>query len=500
MMRETLRQTALRMTTPNPCPSADELLYIQGLQASQAGDRLRALELLSKALQAQPTRGDIAYNYGVVLQQAGFMDQAIAAWQQSTSLSPEHAVAWANLALAFSISGQHDQALQTYRQGLGFHPENRDLLYNHANLLVRQSAYEEALHAYQTLLKTHPNDTASLINAAKTAKTLGLYDLSESFYERAIGLGGPHLPHAHFNRANLYLRQSKWAQGFADYEWRLQLPDALPAPWGLPAYHNGLPQGSHILLWSDQGLGDALMYLRFLPRLLERGHRVSLFVQTPLKPLLNGYPDVQAVYDPSDAPATMDAAIALGSLPHLLQLAPASGWYGPYIQTQGISPLVSGGQTRRIGLVWAGNPKHENDRNRSLKLENLAPLFAVKGKEWISLQYGSHADDIAKTGLQDKLHNAAPLLTDMGVTASLMQTLDLVITVDTATAHLAGAMGKAVWTLLPAIDSDWRWGLTGDTTFWYPSMTLFRQKQPATWDDIVQDMVSQLEERRENAA
>ncbi|MDD3182204.1 MAG: tetratricopeptide repeat-containing glycosyltransferase family protein [Alphaproteobacteria bacterium] len=481
-------------STNTPSQENGDHLYHQGMQAAQTGDDQRALSLLQQAMEALPQRGDIAYNYGVLLQQAGRIDDAIATWQRASKHSPQHSVIWTNLALALTLSGQWEKAQETYTQALALHPQCRDLLYHYALFLNKMGNLDQSLATFKTLLDATPQDQAALMNAGKTAKAAGQFSQAVTYYDRAINSGGPHTALAYFNRANLLLLQGQWRNGFTDYEWRLKLSDAPPAPWGLPSFHDSLPRGSRLLLWSDQGLGDALMFLRFAPLLAARGYAVFLFVQTPLKTLLTGSLSVQGVFDPTDAPVPMDAALAIGSLPHILQCDPVTSWQGPYIVAPPIpsSPLPPRGTSQRIGLVWAGNPKHENDRNRSSSLQDIAPLLNQTDTEWFSLQVGSRAEDIAKEGFQNRIVDLSESLTDFAVSAAVIRDLDLIITVDTAIAHLAGAMGKPVWTLLPKMNGDWRWGPAGETTFWYPSMRLYRQKQAGSWAESISEMGKDL--------
>ncbi|MGE4351840.1 MAG: tetratricopeptide repeat protein [Bdellovibrionales bacterium] len=470
--------------------SSDELLYMRGVQASQAGNFATAVVWLAQAAQAQPSRGDIAYNYGVALQKTGNLPQAIEVWEKAVTLSPEHSVIWANLALAYRLSRQEEQARQIYERGLQQHPENRDLLYPYALLLTRLGEQAQSLALFQKLTERNPADSAAWINAGKAAKELGQWQTAEKAYDTAIALGGPNEPHARFNRANLRLSLGNWEQGFADYEARRQLADAVPIPWDLPNATRALPSGSTLLLWSDQGIGDALMFLRFIPQVTALGYRPSLFVQSALKQLLTGHPFVEATYDPHDVPCQkMDAALALGSLPFFLHISPETSWEGPYISPAAPFTLPPSTDKKKIGLVWAGNPKHENDRNRSLSFAELAPLWSLSNIQWLSLQHGPQAKNIPADA---PLRNMTEHLTDFSVTAAILQDLDLLITADTAMAHLAGAMGVPVWVLLPATGTDWRWGRNGETSFWYPSMRLFRQNPGESWAGPLQRIVSEL--------
>jgi hypothetical protein len=181
----------------------------------------------------------------------------------------------------------------------------------------------------------------------------------------------------------------------------------------------------------------------------------------------------------------------LCSLPYALGLASIDVWQGPYVSAPQVPAFPFAErppERKRIGIVWAGNAKHVNDANRSIDLAHFAPLFELPSIEWYSLQVGDRVADLASSPNREGVRDLAPYLTDFSATASVLKELDLLISIDSAPAHLAGALGKPVWTLLPAIDTDWRWQTGGDTTFWYPTMRLYRQTQSGSWSAVVAAM------------
>lgn len=472
-------------SSPTPLRLEARDALARGMEAARRGDQADALALLGEAAAAMPDDADAAYNYGVALQQAGLIGEAAEEWTRASKLAPQHEIIWVNLALALGLAGRTEEAHCAYAEALARHPASRNLLYNCANLFFKTGQPRESLQTYRALLKLYPNDAEGLINAGKTAKALGLFPEAEAFYQKAAALAPPRLaPLAHFNRANLLLLQGKWREGFDAYEWRLKTPEALPAPWGLPPFTPDLPQGSRLLLWSDQGLGDAIMFLRFAPLLAEKGYDLFLFAQMPLVPLFKKLPYIKGVFSPHDKPARMDACLALGSLPHIFKIDPTLFPNAPYLPAP---PRQQKTRRKRIGLVWAGNPRHDNDAHRSLSLREIAPLLAAPNVEWISLQLGEKAKELSADPFKNQMRDAAPELTDFARTVEIMAELDLLISVDTAPAHLAGAIGLPVWTLLPAFNSDWRWGQKGTESFWYPSMRLFRQKQAGDWKSVIEN-------------
>jgi len=467
--------------------AASEILLVRGALYSAQGDLERARSVLAQAYQAMPERGDIAYNYGVVLQQSGRISEAVEAWKKATSRRPQDPAAWLNLALGTLQLGDAQAALGVYRHALNHHSTDRNLLYNYANLLFRLGKLDKSERCYNKLLKIHSTDVQARINYGLLLKTAKRFSESESCYRQAIALGNPvTAPNAYFNLAHLLLQQGNWREGFAAYEWRLKLPGAIDVPWGLPEWKPMLPEGSRILLWNDQGQGDAIMFLRFAALLAQRGYRLFALAQNALKALSATAPGIEGSFCPLDEPQDMEAALPLCSLPHALGLESVDVWNGPYLSA-GQKSIVPFAETtaKRIGIVWAGNPKHSNDVNRSMALADFAPLFGLPGLEWYSLQVGPRAAELAASPYRQRVADLAPSLVDFAATASVLEELDLLISVDSAPAHLAGAMGKPVWTLLPAVDTDWRWQTNGSTPFWYPSMRLFRQARAETWASVV---------------
>jgi tetratricopeptide (TPR) repeat protein len=470
-------------------------LHLQGVLHLMQGDRETAVALLQRARASSPGRADIAYDHGVALLAAGCLVDAADAWRQATSLSPDRVDAWRNLALAVAQTAGGDAALDVYRQALAHHPQDRDLLYNYGNLCFRRGDLESAAQAQAALTSAHPQFPAGWINAGMTHKAAGRFDQAETCYRRAIALDDPaSLALAHFNLANVLLLQGRWAEGVAEYEWRLRLPNALSQPWPAPTWTGEHPPGSRVLVWNDQGMGDAIQYLRLAARLADRGYRVLALVQDQLKTLAASAPGVEAAFGPEDVPQAVDAHVPLCSLPHVLDWSPSDGWNGPYLRAANkISlPVAADGRSKRVGLVWAGNPTHANDANRSMRLVDLQPLLDRPGVTWFSLQLGKGPSELSASRFAGQVHDLSPMLTDFSATAAVLMELDLLITVDTAAAHLAGALGRPTWILLPAVGGDWRWGITGETTAWYPGARLFRQQPAGDWAATMHDVAAAL--------
>jgi tetratricopeptide (TPR) repeat protein len=481
---------------PPPSPpqqAAAENLYRAGLARSEAGDDRAAAALLERAQGLAPGRADIAYNLGIIERDLGRLDDAMRRWRLVLALEPAHAEAWLSLAAGSEDQDALDDAAGLYRQALALLPGHGALLYNYAGLCHRLGQLAEAERLYAALLEHDPGVAVAWLNRGMVCKRLGRLDAAEACYRRAMALGGD-AALAEFNLANLLLLQGRWREGVAAYEARLRLPEAPKPDFGLPRWTRHAPPG-RLLLWSDQGYGDTIQFLRYAPLLAAAGQQVLLYLRDPLRRLAAGAPGVTAAFGLSAPPPAADIHLPICSLPAALGLAEPGPWPGPYLAAPPPPDLpLPAGKIYRVGLVWAGNPAHINDAHRSLALADLAPLLTRSDIDWCSLQIGPRAGDLAAAGLGAAIRDLAPLALDFADVASLLDACDLVIAVDTAIVHLAGALGFPAWVLLPAIETDWRWGIGGAESVWYPSLRLFRQQVPGDWSPVMAEILAALAE------
>jgi tetratricopeptide (TPR) repeat protein len=469
------------------CATEADRLYRQGLALSTVGDDEPAAALLEHALVLAPQRSDIAYNLGIIHRDLGRRDRAMELWQQVLALDSGHGDAWLSLATAIEDEGDAPAALALYRQAIERVPGDRALLYNCADLSHRSGDLDAAARLYEQVTRADPDFASAWLNCGMVLKQLGRLEAAEACYRRAGALGdaaGRAL--AEFNLANLLLQQRRWTEGFAAYEARLALPEAPRPDFGLPRWTRATPPGA-LLLWNDQGYGDTIQFLRYAPLLAARGQRVLLYLRDPLKRLAITVPGVETAFGLTEDPPAAAAELPICSLVAALDLTEPGPWPGPYLTAPPAPDLpMDAGKRYRIALVWAGNPAHINDHHRSLGLADLAPLFAGRGDiEWCSLQTGPRAGDLAGADPVWPIRDLSPRLHDFAETAALLGRCDLLIAVDTAIVHLAGALGIKAWVLLPAIETDWRWGTEGDASVWYPSLRLFRQPRAGNWAPVM---------------
>ena len=296
--------------------------------------------------------------------------------------------------------------------------------------------------------------------------------------------------------------QGDFPEGWMEYEWRWKCKDfpSQRQSFGQPQWGGDSLQGRTLLLHAEQGLGDAVQFIRYLPLAAQRGGRIILGCRPELQRLLQtAAPDLQVLAGGQFLPP-FDVHCPLLGLPRLfatdLTNIPRNV---PYLHADSADAaiwrdrLADPSSSLKVGLVWAGSPANKNDRNRSLKLASLAPLANVPGVRFLSLQKGAAATEAKTPPEAMELIDVADELKDFADTAALIAVLDLVIAVDTAVVHLAGAMGKPVWVLLPFVP-DWRWMLERTDSPWYPTMRLFRQTQLAEWEPVIAEVRARLHE------
>ena len=417
-----------------------------------AGDIAAALAEAEAVLAIDPAVAVAHFIRGTALHDRCRSGEAAAALQRAVALAPGDAAAWLNLGVALTALDRLDAAVQALRQACQLAPESAEAYASLGTALVRSLRLPEAVSAYRAALRLRPEFAA-------VSWDLGF----------ALLLGGD------FPAGWAALRQRKpeeeaalTARGVADVEW------------------DGADRaGGTLLVCASQGLGDTIQFARYLPLLAARGWRVVLACDARLARLLGG---MAALVTPAERLPPHDAWVALSSLPLLFGTmaltipAPAGYLAADPARVAFWRAALAGGPA--VGLVWAGNPAHANDARRSLPQAALAPLLQVAGVRFVSLQHDAAAVPSGVTDL-------APQLTDLAETAALLQALDLVITVDTAVAHLAGALGRPAWVALPHAP-DWRWLLGRDDSPWYRSVRLFRQPGPGDWDGVVADLATAL--------
>lgn len=433
---------------------------------------------------------------------------AQAALRAARTLDPGSAAVEANLAYALAAGGAPDAAEPHYRRAIALAPDRLQIRLNFGAMLTAQRRFDAALAVYDATLAIAPASPALLSNLGMALACAGREADAEVRYRAALALD-PAYAKAAFNLAYLLLRQGRWQEGWRRLEAR-EWTDALQRHLGLPRWRGGPLAGKRILVGAEAGHGDMIQFGRYCMQLKAAGAAhvgvlchpglVELFGRLRGADVAIGL-DRPLLYDTSDTSAGWDAWVPALSLPGLfgttVDNVPSAL---PYIapdpaRVAQMAPLLAAAPgTLKVGLAWQGNPRFENDAARSLaSLQVLAPLGRVPGVRWFSLQKGP-GEAQARTGVPGLAPvDLAPALRDFADTAALIAGLDLVISVDTAVAHLSGALGKPCWVLLPDVLTDWRWLKERSDTPWYPGvMRLFRQRAGGDWDEVVNDVAGAL--------
>jgi tetratricopeptide (TPR) repeat protein len=398
-----------------------------------------------------------------------------------------------HLAAAIALrEGDFEACVSLATRALDIDPEHVEVLCNRGAALRRLNRIEAALSDYDRALAADPRSAVALNNRGVALAALNLHDDAIRSYTRALE-ASPGYANARFHRALSRLVAGDLAGGWEDHEarWGGAETQGRPREFSRPAWTGAQSvQGKTVLLYAEQGLGDTIQFSRYAKLVRGRGAAVVLETQAPLKDLLETLPDVDTVVATGDPLPPFDYHCALLSAPRsfatTLATLPASVPYlsAPAGHVDRWRARLDGRAAPRVGLAWSGSTTLVNDRNRSIPLARLAPLLAQAGS-FVSLQKEIRASDAAALQAFPSLVHFGGELADFRDTAALVARMDVVITVDTAVAHLAGAMGKAVWILLP-FSPDWRWLLGRDDSPWYPTARLFRQARSGDWDPVIE--------------
>jgi tetratricopeptide (TPR) repeat protein len=469
-----------------------------GSLSLQMGRLAEAESSFREALQLRPRYAEAWYNLGLTLLKQQRPADSLAAFQEALWLRPEFPEAHNKHGEALYAVGRFPDALASYRRAIDLKSDFADALCNFATTLCRLGRFAEAAPGLRQILPDHPQHAGMHAVLAYALAELGQLQQAADHFRLAIR-SNPDFADPHYNLSLLWLLQGDFELGFAEYEWRLQIKElgiqAVPSP----RWDGRRLDGKTILLVAEQGLGDTLQFIRYAPLVKERGGRVLVWSFSPLTSLLRTCPGVDGVVPEEERPPDTDLHAHLVSLPYLLGTTlatiPASL---PYLSADPMRVAhwrkeLSTVPDFKIGIVWQGSPENKKDSKRSVLLREFAPLARVDGVRLFSLQVGQGSEQLVRgndfTVTDLGSHFDASSFADA---AAVIMNLDLVVSVDTAVAHLAGALGAPVWAALPA-NPDWRWLLERADSPWYPRMRLFRQSQPGNWRLVFERMAMDLQ-------
>jgi Flp pilus assembly protein TadD len=459
---EAAAETYRRILHANPDHA--DAWHLLGLSLHQRGQNELAVPTIERAVELDPRVANYHNSLGLALHALGDNDLAVQALRTAVMLDRNDADAHNNLGMVLTDMRRFDEAERALRESLAIRPENQGAIYNLGRILTWRGDDASAVRLLREACAQDPDNPTYLNTLGVALTQLHEFRAARQAFERAIEID-PNRVDPHVNLAHACLRDGEFEKGWAEHEWRLRRPE-FRQRMQIDPWRGEDIDGKTISLWAEQGLGDAIQFVRYAPLVAARGARVVLECPAALQGIIRSVRGVEDVAALGDAPPH-DAHAALMSLPSIFGVPDHTG---PYLTAP---PPISleGAGLRRVGLVWAGNPAHANDRNRSHGLTAFTPLVSPD-IAFVSLQAGAAATDPAPEGMS--LVRLGEGFRDFSDTAAALSALDLLISVDTSVAHLAGALGVPTWLILPS-SPDWRWGREGDATAWYPSMRLFRQ-------------------------
>tara|TARA_B100000809_G_scaffold263615_1_gene317282 strand:- start:563 stop:2491 length:1929 start_codon:yes stop_codon:yes gene_type:complete len=486
-----------------------------------------AIEVYYQALDMQPDSVEIHNNLGVTLYKQGKCDKAIETYQRVIQIQPDFAEAYNNLGMALKKKGELDAAVQVHHQALRIQPDFAEAHRNLGDILQKQGKYDKAVEAYQRAIQIQPNYAAAYNNLgiawqkqgkleqaiqiyhktlvirpnypqaynnlANTLKEQGKLQGAVQAYHKAIEINPSYID-AHKNLGIVLLLQGDFQRGWQEYEWRLKSDDLCIANRAQTRWDGSSLSGKTILLYAEQGFGDTIQFIRYVHLLVEYDTEIIVECQPELLQLFKNIGAIKKTIVMGESAPKFDVNASLLSLPRILgtdlNSIPVKS---PYLYTKsGSHTDLEMCSEYKVGIVWAGNLKHPNDNNRSVELQQFSVLFDVEACQFFSLQVGKRRNDIIRYHYSNTIIDLGGDFSNFSDTAAAILELDLVISVDTAVAHLTGALGKPIWVLLPFMP-DWRWLLEREDTPWYPTMRLFRQTDTRDWAGVLQKVRFALE-------
>ena len=467
-----------------------------------------ALAACDRAIALRPDYPEALSNRGNTLKELKRFDEALATYDRAIALRPDYAEAHSNRGNVMYELNRFEEALTDYDRALALRPGFAEAHTNRGNAFHELARLDEALAGHDRALTLRPDFAEAYSNRGNTLKELGRFDEALESFARAIAVR-PAFADAHFHDALCRLLTGDFLRGWEKYEWRWETDQLRDEKRNFmqPRWTGSDDiAGKTILLHAEQGFGDTIQFCRYVPLVAQRGARVVLEVEKPLRELMSMLPGVAQIISRGDPLPDFDVHCPLLSLPLAfatrVETIPARTPYlsVPAGKTSAGRDGLGNHDGPRVGLVWAGNPRKEVpnanrvDRQRSIGFDRFAPLFETAGCEFYSLQKGDQAvAQLRDSPLRRRVIDWTEDLHDFADTAALIENLDLVIAVDTSVAHLAGALGKPLW-LINRHNTCWRWLLDREDSPWYPTARLFQQDDTRDWDRVIARVQAALAE------
>lgn len=442
--------------------------------------------MFSKLFGGESESAESLKNQGNLALQGGKFEQAEALYRRAIGVDAAYMPAHYNLGNVLRTTARLADALAAYECAAQLVPDDYEIHVNRGVTLNAMSRYDEAITAFDTAAALAPNAIEPPLNKGIALGRCGRHEDAIRVWSDMLARN-PACTRARYYRSMTYLLLGQFKRGFLEYESRLDLPEYVPHELlvGKEEWDGAALDGKTLLIYPEQGLGDLLQYLRYVGECKARGARTMVVCHPPLASVLETVPDIDLVVPVGvPLPEQFDVYISALSLPYALEMEHIAPPLQLRVPVRPLAQLAQAGGLK-VGLCWKGNPGHDRDAERSIEPAAFwRGLAGIAGVSFFSLQLDGETDASAPS--------LAPHIHDFGDTASLVQQLDLVVTVDTSLAHLSGSLGVPTWVLVTHLP-DWRWGLAGETSAWYPSVKLFRQPAPGNWAAVLGEVKKSLQ-------
>ena len=491
------KSACLQILKRNPKhPHANHLLGVFYVKESNLENAINYMKI---SVENEKNNKNFYNNLATTLMKAGKFNESINNYNNALKIKSDYHEALSNLSAAYCENGEVTKAYESAYKAIKINPNYAEAYYNMAKILRIKGEYDEAVTTYKKAIELNKNYYEAYCSLGNTYREILKCSKAIDSYNEAIKINNNYAD-AHFNLSLVHLLQGNFDEGWKEYEWRFKTSSS---EWKGKAINKPRWDGSEdkiigkkLLIVSEQGFGDSIQFARYVGLISKKVKKIIFECDEKLEKLINdSFPTIETVRKPYNRDLNFDFYIPLLSLPFVFETNLSNiPSFVPYFKTKNDldakwKEKILSNKKKNVGIIWAGNPSHKKNLKRSLNFKYFEKLFNLDFN-FYSLQIGKNSDDISET-YRKKIINLSPKIRNFSDTASIMKNLDLIISVDTASAHLAGALNKKVWTIL-SMESEWRWMLNKNLSPWYPSMKLFRQKNIGEWQDVINDVYSDL--------
>ncbi|KPA09802.1 TPR repeat-containing protein [Candidatus Magnetomorum sp. HK-1] len=477
-----------------------------GLMYYYSGHYLRAEKIMLSAIEKLPKSPDIYFYMGLIYSALEKISDAVACYKKTVLYDPNYVPAWYNLGDLLFNQKQYTNAIEYFQKAISIDEKYTDAHLNLGESYSRIGQFKKAITCFERVISIQPNHTEAFYNMGVAYNKLNLYNKAIEAYDNALTIDSNHVK-SHYNKSFILLLLGDFLNGFIEYEWRLKKQETYKSSSQKPFWQGKNASGQSLLVYAEQGFGDCIQFIRFLPMIQKRLKCLIFECQPELTRLFTDFPGIDILVQRGQSLPSHDLQISLLSLGHILNISSDSlpGKF-PYLypklplKSELSDKIQKTDQRLKVGIVWGGTGSTvmKTDMGRSLFLKECEVLLDMEDIQFFSFQKGPRLRELNdKPG--EKLIDLGHYCSDFADTAIAAKHMDLIITVDTAMAHLAGALGLDVWTLL-GFDADWRWLKNTNQSPWYPNMKLFRQDKPGNWKELINkvkhELIKQLETRK----